>query len=143
MPSLRVRGTHGPDARLLSPGRIYTCSECRKQFTVKIGATQEGSKLPLSAWLQASHMLNALPKTVTVREVERALGVTYKTAWIMVQKLLGAVEDYRGPLRQSGVPVFGATVCARVEPLLPKTRNTVTYWKAREARKRKGTYKGP
>jgi hypothetical protein len=88
-------------------------------------------------------MLNALPKTVTVREVERALGVTYKTAWIMVQKLLGAVENYRGPLRQSGVRVFGATVCARLEPLLPKTRNTVAYWKAKKARKRKGTYKAP
>jgi hypothetical protein len=43
-------------------------------------------------------MLNA-HKPVTVREVEQELGVTYKTAWYMVQKLLSAVEDYRGPSR--------------------------------------------
>ena len=83
-------------------------------------------------------MLNALPKTVTVREVEQALGVTYKTAWLMVQKLLRAVEDYRGPL-----PLFGATVRARIEPLLPKNRNTQSGWLCRERKKLRGTYKAP
>jgi hypothetical protein len=83
-------------------------------------------------------MLNALPKTVTVREVEQALGVTYKTAWHMVQKLLGGVENYRGPLT-----IFGATVRTRIESLLPKTRNRRAEWKRRQARKCAGTYKAP
>ncbi|MBR0899956.1 transposase [Bradyrhizobium tropiciagri] len=119
------------------PG-LYLCSECRKQFTVTIGTPLEGSKLSLAAWLQAAHMLNTLPEAVTVREIEQALGVTYKTAWHMVQKLLAAVEDYRGPL-----PLFGANVRARVEPLLPKTRNSRAQWERRQARKRAGTYKAP
>lgn len=122
------------------PG-LYLCSECRKQFTVTVGTPLEGSKLPLASWLQAAHMLNTLSKVVTVREVEKALGVTYKTAWHMVQqKLLKAVESYRGPLRVAGLPIFGSTVNARIEPLLPPTRNTLIYWRRR---KRAGTYKAP
>ncbi|MFB6458636.1 transposase [Bradyrhizobium tunisiense] len=119
------------------PG-LYLCSECRKQFTVTVGTPLEGSKLPLSAWLQAAHMLNTLPKAVTVREVEQTLGVTYKTAWHMVRKLLEAVENYRGPL-----PLFGKTVQAHVEPFLPKTRNTKAGWVRRERQKAAGTYKAP
>jgi hypothetical protein len=36
---------------------------------------------------------------VTVREVEQTLGVTYKTAWHMVQKLLGSVDIVERKLR--------------------------------------------
>ncbi|MGC0325019.1 hypothetical protein ABIG06_005648 [Bradyrhizobium sp. USDA 326] len=83
-------------------------------------------------------MLNTLPKPVTVREIERALGVTYKTAWHMVQKLLKAVEAYRGPL-----PLFGKTVQSHIEPLLPKMRNTKAAWVRRERQKAAGAYKPP
>lgn len=135
-------GTGGPSISKVQgkshrPG-LYLCSECRSQFTVTVGTPLAGSKLPLNTWVRAAHMLNALPDTVTVREVEHSLGVTYKTAWHMVQKLLASVEDYRGPL-----PLFGATVRAHVEPLLPKTRNSLGEWKRRQARKRAGTYKAP
>ncbi len=119
------------------PG-LYLCSECRKQFTVTVGTPLEGSKLPLAAWLRAAHMLNTSPKPVTVREVERALGVTYKTAWHMVQKLLEAVENYRGPL-----PLFGKTVQIHVEPFLPKHRNSKASSARRRAKKAAGTYKAP
>lgn len=119
------------------PG-LYLCSECRRQFTVTVGTPLEGSKLSLAAWLQAAHMLNTLPAVITVREVEQALGVTYKTAWHTVQKLLKAIENYRGPL-----PLFGATVQAHVGPFLPKTRNTKAGWALRERRKAAGTYKAP
>jgi len=118
------------------PG-LHLCSACRKQFTVTVGTPLEGSKLPLRAWVRAAHMLNAHRPT-TVREVEQALGVTYKTAWHMVQKLLKAVENYRGPL-----PMFGKTVQAHVEPFLPKTRNTKAGWARRERQKAAGTYKAP
>jgi len=124
------------------PG-LHLCSECRKQFTVTVGTPLEGSKLPLSSWLRAAHMLNALPKQVTVREIEQALGVTYKTAWHLVQKLLGAVESYRGPLRVAGLPLFGSTVSARVEPLLPKGRNTRAGWLRTARKKAAGNYKAP
>lgn len=148
----RIRWPHGPmcphceaSGRAVTeiggtshrPG-LYLCSECRKQFTVTVGTPLEGSKLPPSAWLQAAHMLNTLPKPVSVREVEQALGVTYKTAWHMVQKLLKAVETYKGPL-----PLFGATVQAHVEPFLSKTRNTKASWARRERQKVAGTYKAP
>lgn len=119
------------------PG-LYLCSECRRQFTVTVGTPLEGSKLPLAAWVSAAHMLNRLPHVVTAREIEQALGVTYKTAWHMVQKLLGAVESYRGPL-----PFFGATVRQRIEPLLPKNRNTKSAWARRRAKINAGTYKAP
>jgi transposase-like protein len=118
------------------PG-LYLCSDCRSQFTATVGTPLEGSKLPLSKWIHAAHLLNS-HKLVSVREIESALGVTYKTAWHMVQKLLVSVDDYRGPL-----PKFGKTVQSHVEPLLPKTRNSMSYWKRKQVRMRTGTYKAP
>lgn len=116
---------------------LYVCSECRGQFTVTVGTPLAGSKLPLSAWVKAAHMLNS-QKPVTVAAIQNALGVTYKTAWHMVQKLLTAVEDYKGPL-----PKFGATVSAHIAPSRPKTRHTRMYWRRTQARKLAGTYKTP
>ncbi|NEW92763.1 hypothetical protein DY468_12445 [Rhodopseudomonas sp. BR0M22] len=82
------------------PG-LYLCASCRTQFTVTVGTPLKGSKLPLAAWIKAAHLLNA-HKPVTVREVQMALGVTYKTAWQMVRKLLEGMEGYRGRLSLPG-----------------------------------------
>jgi transposase-like protein len=116
---------------------LYACSDCRGQFTVTVGTALAGSKLPISAWVQAAHMLNA-SKAVTVREIEQALGVTYKSAWHMVRKLSGSTASFKGPIN-----VFGASVRSRLLRHLPKDRNSMAAWRRKQARKRAGTYKAP
>jgi transposase-like protein len=38
------------------PG-LYQCGDCRKQFTVTVGTVFERSKVPLSKWLLATHLM--------------------------------------------------------------------------------------
>src|SRR5690349_7254166 len=39
--------------------RLWKCAACREQFSVLVGTIFEDTKLPLSKWLLAVHMMNA------------------------------------------------------------------------------------
>jgi transposase-like protein len=78
---------------------LYRCRACGGQFTVTVGTLFASSKVPLSKWLQAAHLISSNKRNinVSVRQVETALSVTYKTAWHMVHKMLSASTAYTGP----------------------------------------------
>lgn len=143
-PHCGSKGPDGPVAGTSARPGLYMCPGCRKQFTVTVGTPLESSKLPLSTWLRAAHLLSA-HEVATPRQLQTALGVTYKTAWGMVDKLMATVEKkkYRGPLKHNNRMVFGGAVSARIEPYLPKNRNTISYWKRKQRRIAEGTYKEP
>lgn len=74
------------------PGLFY-CNECAGQFTVTVGTVFERSKVPLTKWWMAAHMLNAGKRGVSAHEIHRVIGVTYKTAWFMMHRLREAMKD--------------------------------------------------
>jgi transposase-like protein len=73
------------------PG-LYKCAECRKQFSVTVGTVFEDSKIKLHIWLQACHLMSASKKGVSSKQLERMLGVTYKTAWFMSHRIREAMN---------------------------------------------------
>jgi transposase-like protein len=80
------------------PG-LYYCNECKGQFTVTVGTVFERSKVPLTKWWMAAHMMNSGKNGVSAHEIHRALGVTYKTAWFMMHRLREAMTDAElGPM---------------------------------------------
>jgi transposase-like protein len=72
------------------PG-LYYCNECKGQFTVTVGTVLERSKVPLTKWWMAAHMMNSGKNGVSAHEIHRQLGVTYKTAWFMMHRLREAM----------------------------------------------------
>src|SRR5689334_23104630 len=68
------------------PG-LYKCVDCLAQFTVTVGTVFESSKIKLHLWLQATHLMCASKKGVSAKQLERMLGVTYKTAWFMAHRI--------------------------------------------------------
>jgi transposase-like protein len=76
-----------------SPARngVYKCGACRKQFTVTVGTVFEGSHIPISTWLMAIFILCSSKKSVSSKQLERMLGVTYKTAWFMSHRIRHAM----------------------------------------------------
>lgn len=59
-----------------------------------------GSRLPLSSWLLASWLLVADKRGVSACQIARALGVSYETAYMVLQRLrAGMVAPDREPLR--------------------------------------------
>ncbi len=74
------------------PG-LYYCNKCDGQFTVTVGTVFERSKVPLTKWWMAAHMINSGKNGVSAHEIHRTIGVTYKTAWFMMHRLREAMAD--------------------------------------------------
>jgi transposase-like protein len=74
------------------PG-LYYCNECKGQFTVTVGTVFERSKVPLTKWWLATHLLGASKKGMSAHQLHRMLGVTYKTAWFMSHRIREAMRD--------------------------------------------------
>jgi len=84
------------------PG-LYYCAACNGQFTVTIGTVMERSKIPLSKWLLAMHLMGASKKGMSALQLQRMLGVTYKTAWFLCHRIREAMKPAkRGPLGGRG-----------------------------------------
>jgi len=83
------------DVRFISTRRMWECKSqhSRKQFSVKIGTIFEDSALPLDKWLIAMWMLANCKNGVSSYEVGRALGVTQKSAWFILQRIRLAMQN--------------------------------------------------
>src|SRR5687767_8120159 len=55
--------------------RVWQCNEtaCRKQFSVLVGTVMEDSKIPVSKWLLAMHMMCSGKNGVSAHELHRTL----------------------------------------------------------------------
>jgi transposase-like protein len=72
--------------------RIWFCYDCQKQFTLKVGTVFEDSPIGLDKWMAAFWMLANCKNGISSMEIHRALGVTQKTAWFMLQRLRLALQ---------------------------------------------------
>lgn len=82
---------------------LYYCAACNGQFTVTVGTVMERSKIPLSKWLLAMHLMGASKKGMSALQLQRMLGVTYKTAWFLCHRIREAMTPgARGPLGGEG-----------------------------------------
>jgi len=72
------------------PG-LYQCGDCRRQFTVTVGTIFERSKVSLSKWMLATHLMASSKKGMSAHQLHRSIGVTYKTAWFMWHRIREAM----------------------------------------------------
>ena len=73
------------------PG-LYECGHCHEQYTVTVGTVFERSKISLDKWLFAAALMASSKKGISSKQIERMLGVTYKTAWFMTHRLREAMK---------------------------------------------------
>ena len=102
----------------------YHCSECREKFTVRVGTLYERSHIPLHKWLLATHLLCASKKGMSSKQLQRMLGVTYKTAWFMSHRIREAMRPAdAGPLGGEGQIVEAdETYHGKVETRRPRNK---------------------
>jgi transposase-like protein len=62
------------------------------QFTLKTGTVMEDSPIRLEKWMPAFWLLANCKNGISSYELHRALGVTQKTAWFMLQRIRLAME---------------------------------------------------
>jgi transposase-like protein len=85
----RVGKVYGKSAR---PG-LYYCGECKRQFTVTVGTIFERSKVPLSKWWLAIHLMASSKKGMSAHQLHRSLGVSYQTAWFIEHRIREAMRS--------------------------------------------------
>jgi transposase-like protein len=79
---------------------MFICNDCHDKFTVRTGTVMERSHVPLHKWLLAFHLMAASKKGMSAKQMERMLGVTYKTAWFLCHRVREAMDGAAdtGPL---------------------------------------------
>jgi transposase-like protein len=85
------QGCGSMDVRKLSRQR-WRCSDCKRDFTAKVGTIFEDSPLGLDKWLPAIWLLANAKNGISSMELHRALGVTQKTAWHMLHRVRAAMK---------------------------------------------------
>lgn len=74
----------------LKTRNLWKCRVCKKQFSAKTGTIYEDSPVELEKWLAATWAVEA-DNGISSYELQRQLGVTQKTGWLMMQRIKSAI----------------------------------------------------
>jgi len=97
----------------LQSRRKWQCRECRYQFSVTAGTVFHKTHIDLPRWLIALWLMCYSPKGVSAKQIQRELGVTYKTAWYMTRRIRGAIQNgFAGIVIDGGVEIDEAVIKA-------------------------------
>lgn len=77
----------------------YQCSKCRFQIAPMAGTIFEKSTTPLTLWFHALFIFSNAKSGISAKEMERQLGVTYKTAWRILKLIREALGQGNDKLR--------------------------------------------
>src|SRR5271168_1916437 len=75
--------------------RVYQCLEslCKHQFSPTAGTIFHDSHLPLVKWFLAIALICEAKKGMSACQLQRHLGVNYRTAWHLAHRIREAMEE--------------------------------------------------
>lgn len=81
---------------------IYQCNHCHHQQSLTSGTIFASTKLPMTIWFLAIHLLTQAKTGLSALALHRQLGVSYNTAWSIKHKLMQVMKE-----RDDGKPLSG------------------------------------
>lgn len=76
--------------------RAYSCQFCGHHLHPTVGTPFEQTRTPLQMWFYAIFLFTTTRNGVAAKELQRQLGVTYKTAWRMAHLIREHMADVDG-----------------------------------------------
>jgi len=73
--------------------RLYQCLSCGKQFSSTSGTIFNDTHLPLTKWFMAIALICEAKKGMSACQLQRQLGVNYRTAWHLAHRIREAMQD--------------------------------------------------
>ena len=96
-------------ARKGSRAGYYRCGDCKEEFTVRTKTIFERSNVPLHKWLYSMYLVVTVRKGISSMQLSKEIGVTQKTAWLILGRLReacgGDYEKLSGLVEVDGVYV--------------------------------------
>jgi transposase len=80
--------------------QVWKCTSCTREISPTAGTIFHKSSTSLQLWFYAMWIITSTRCGVSAKQLERELGVTYKTAWRMFNLIRNRLmtQDYTGPL---------------------------------------------
>lgn len=80
------------------PARLFECAACKLHFSATTGTLFHDSHLPLQKWFMAIALMVEAKKGISAKQVQRHLGVSYKTAWYLCHRVRQAMQEDAGQM---------------------------------------------
>lgn len=73
--------------------KSYSCETCGHHVHPTAGTIFHKSSTPLTLWFEAIFLMTATGSGISAKQLERTLGMTYKTAWRMFHQIRKMMAD--------------------------------------------------
>ena len=78
-----------------APRKCFACQWCGHQVFPTVGTIFDHSSTPLTKWFYAIYLMGQTRTGISAKQLERELGVTYKTAWRMFKIIRSRLDEGR------------------------------------------------
>jgi hypothetical protein len=82
---------------------VYQCNHCHHQHSLTSSTIFDSTKLPLTIWFLAIHLLTQAKTGLSALALHRQLGVSYNTAWSIKHKLMQVMKERDDSKPLSGI----------------------------------------
>ena len=93
-----------------SKPNFHYCNDCRRGFTIRVGTIFHRSHIPLHKWLYAMYLIVTARKGISSLQLSKEIGVTYKSAWFLSQRIRAACGNMTDKILSGIVEVDEAYV---------------------------------
>ena len=77
----------------LKARKLYQCNRCHHQTSLISGTIFEQTKVPLTRWFLAIHLITQSKTGLAALALKREIGVSYNTAWSMKHKIMQVMKE--------------------------------------------------
>lgn len=103
----------------------YACKYCRDHLYPLAGTIFEKTATPLRIWFFCLFLMTHTRGNIAIKQLQRELGVTYKTAWRMYKSVYRLMEQNNGDLlRQTDEKVRTWTFFNKIEFTVVEKKTT-------------------
>jgi transposase len=78
--------------------QAYACDKCGNHVYPMVGTIFEKSVTPLKLWFYAIFLMSATRCGISAKQIQREVGVTYKTAWRMAHEIRSILSEDNEPM---------------------------------------------
>lgn len=78
--------------------RSYSCDACGHHVHPTAGTIYDKTTTPLRLWFYAVYLMSSTRCGISAKQLQRELGVTYKTAWRMFKQIRSMLTEDQEPL---------------------------------------------